>query len=207
MGTAEKVIELLRATEALLDGHFILSSGLHSSRYIQCARLLQYPEHAEWVGRALAEAVRDLGPVDAVVGPALGGILVAHELGRALRVRAMFAEREDGSLRLRRGFFIGRGEHVLVAEDVVTTGRSIQEVAEVVQAHGAVVVGAACIVDRRPPEAELPFPLIALVRLTIEVYPPNDCPLCRRGIPAVKPGSRPASLPFDCRRRFWGEVV
>jgi orotate phosphoribosyltransferase len=187
---AEEVRELLRATGALWEGHFLLSSGLHSSRYIQCARLLQYPWHAETVGRALAEKVRDLS-VDVVVGPALGGILVAHELGRALGVRALFAEREGGKLALRRGFFIAPGERVLLAEDVVTTGGSTLETAEVVASFGGTVVAAACIVDRRGPGAkDLPFPLFSLLRLELETYPPEECPLCQAGIPLEKPGSR-----------------
>jgi len=190
---AEEVKELLRATGALWEGHFLLSSGLHSSRYIQCARLLQYPWHAEAVGRALAEKVRDLS-VDVVVGPALGGIIVAHELGRALGVRALFAEREGGKLALRRGFSIEPGERVLLAEDVVTTGGSTWETAEVVASFGGAVVAAACIVDRRGPEAKnLPFPLFSLLRLELETYPPESCPLCQAGLPLEKPGSRPRS--------------
>jgi len=190
---AEEVKELLRATGALWEGHFLLSSGLHSSRYIQCARLLQYPWHAEAVGRALAEKVRDLS-VDVVVGPALGGIIVAHELGRALGVRALFAEREGGKLALRRGFSIEPGERVLLAEAVVTTGGSTWETAEVVASFGGAVVAAACIVDRRGPEAKnLPFPLFSLLRLELETYPPESCPLCQAGLPLEKPGSRPRS--------------
>jgi orotate phosphoribosyltransferase len=151
---------------------------------------LQYPWHAETVGRALAEKVRDLS-VDVVVGPALGGILVAHELGRALGVRALFAEREGGKLALRRGFFIAPGERVLLAEDVVTTGGSTLETAEVVASFGGTVVAAACIVDRRGPGAkDLPFPLFSLLRLELETYPPEECPLCQAGIPLEKPGSR-----------------
>lgn len=188
---AEEVMERLRATEALLEGHFVLTSGLHSGRYIQCARLLQYPGHAEAVGRALAERVRDLQP-EAVVGPALGGILVAHELGRALGVRALFAEREGERLALRRGFALSPGERVVIAEDVVTTGGSTLETAEVAMAGGGVVVGAAAIVDRRGPQAkDLPFPLVSLLRLEVPTYPPEACPLCRAGIPLTKPGSRP----------------
>ena len=188
---AEEVMERLWATEALLDGHFVLTSGLHSGRYIQCARLLQYPEHAEAVGRALAERVRDLQPA-AVVGPALGGILVAHELARALGVRALFAEREGEKLALRRGFSLTPGERVVIAEDVVTTGGSTLETAEVVTAQGGVVVAGASIVDRRGPQAkDLPFPLFPLLRLEVPTYPPEACPLCRDGIPLTKPGSRP----------------
>lgn len=188
---AEELVEALRATGALLEGHFVLTSGLHSGRYIQCARLLQYPWQAEAVGRALAERVRDLHP-EAVVGPALGGILVAHELGRALGVRALFAEREGETLALRRGFSLTPGERVVIAEDVVTTGGSTLETAEVVTAGGGVVVGAASIVDRRGPRAKgLPFPLFSLLRLEVPTFPPEACPLCRDGVPPTKPGSRP----------------
>ncbi|MEN3010370.1 MAG: orotate phosphoribosyltransferase [Candidatus Bipolaricaulaceae bacterium] len=188
---AQEVMELLRATGALLEGHFLLSSGLHSGRYVQCARLLQYPWHAEAVGRALAAFVRDLRP-GAVVGPALGGILVAHEVARALGVRSLFAEREGEKLALRRGFALAPGERVVVAEDVVTTGGSTLETAEVVRAQGGEVVAAVALVDRRGPAArDLPFPLFALVRLEIATFPPEDCPLCRAGLPLEKPGSRP----------------
>ncbi|MCS7217235.1 MAG: orotate phosphoribosyltransferase [Candidatus Bipolaricaulota bacterium] len=188
---AQEVMELLRATGALLEGHFLLSSGLHSGRYVQCARLLQYPWHAEAVGRALAAFVRDLRP-GAVVGPALGGILVAHEVARALGVRSLFAEREGERLALRRGFALAPGERVVVAEDVVTTGGSTLETAEVVAAQGGEVVAAVALVDRRGPAAHpLPFPLFALVRLEIETFPPEACPLCRAGLPLEKPGSRP----------------
>jgi orotate phosphoribosyltransferase len=190
MGEKE-VMELLEETEALLSGHFLLSSGLHSPRYIQCARLLQYPWHAERIGRALAEKVRSLGPFGAVVGPALGGILVAHELGRALGVRALFVEREGQRFALRRGFALALGERVLIAEDVVTTGGSTLETAEVVVAHGGQVVAAACIVDRRAAPQTLPFPVFSSVQLPIPTYPPEACPLCRAGVPLEKPGSRP----------------
>lgn len=186
-----EVLELLRETGALLDGHFLLSSGLHSPRYIQCARLLQHPKLASLACTALADKARGLGPADVVVGPALGGVLVAHELARALGVRGMFTEREEGKMVLRRGFEIRPGERVLLAEDVVTTGRSSGEVAEAVQAQGGEIVGVACIVDRREEKTTLAFPLVTLVRLHIETYPAKDCPLCHQGVPCVKPGSRP----------------
>jgi len=188
--TEGEVLEMLKKTGALLDGHFLLSSGLHSARYIQCARLLQYPDQAARVGKALAERARLLGEVDVVVGPALGGIVVAHEVARALGVRAMFTERENTAMTLRRGFELRPGERVLIAEDVITTGRSSLEVAEVVQAQGGQAVGSACLVDRRGQERGLPWPGIALLKLHIENYPPEACPLCRQGAPLVKPGSR-----------------
>ncbi|HAZ27734.1 TPA: orotate phosphoribosyltransferase [Candidatus Acetothermia bacterium] len=195
--TGDQALALLRETEALLEGHFLLSSGLHSPRYIQCARLLQHPAHAARVGQALAAKVRALGAVDAVVGPALGGIIVAYELGRALGVRGLFTERDQGTMTLRRGFWIAPGERVLVAEDVVTTGRSSLEVASVVEAHGGRVVGVACLVDRRP-EDDLALPLVALVKMTIATHPPEACPLCRGGVPLVKPGSRSGTTAKTC---------
>jgi len=188
--TEAEFLELLKDTGALLEGHFLLSSGLHSQKYVQCARLLQHPELAERACRALAERVRRWGEVDAVVGPALGGIIVAHELARALGARGMFAERVDAEMALRRGFWIAPGERVLIAEDVVTTGRSSLEVAELVASLGGKVVGVACLVDRRP-GGGFPFPLVSLARLAIEAFPPEECPLCRRGLPVEKPGSRP----------------
>jgi len=187
--TGDRVLRLLRESGALLEGHFLLSSGLHSPRYIQCARLLQHPTLAEQACRALADKVRALGAVDVVVGPALGGIVVAYELGRALGVRGLFTEREQGEMTLRRGFQIVPGERALIAEDVVTTGRSSLEVAAVVSACGGSVVGAACLVDRRS-EDGLALPLVSLAKMAIETHPPEACPLCRGGVPLVKPGSR-----------------
>jgi len=182
---------LFETTGAVLKGHFLLSSGLHSPVYIQCAKLLQHPDLAERVCRTLAEKVRGLGPVQAVVGPALGGIVVAYELARALGVRGMFAERDNGRMCLRRGFEVSPGERVLIAEDVVTTGRSSLEVAEVVRAAGGNPVGIACLVDRRPDATEPKLPVISLLRIELETFSPEECPLCREGIPLVKPGSRP----------------
>jgi len=182
---------LFETTGAVLKGHFLLSSGLHSPVYIQCAKLLQHPDLAERVCRALAGKVRGLGPVQAVVGPALGGIVVAYELARALGVRGMFAERDNGRMCLRRGFEVSPGERVLIAEDVVTTGRSSLEVAEVVRAAGGNPVGIACLVDRRPDATEPKLPVISLLRIELETFSPEECPLCREGVPLVKPGSRP----------------
>jgi orotate phosphoribosyltransferase len=183
------VLRLLKRTEALLEGHFLLSSGLHSDRYFQCARLLQHPRHAARVGRALAALCRPLG-AELVVSPALGGVIIGHEVGRALGVRAIFAEREQGIMRLRRGFAIAEGESVLVVEDVVTTGKSTLEAAAAVTAAGGRVVGLAAIVDRSG-GVTFPYPFRSLLRLSVATYPPADCPLCRAGkLPAVKPGSR-----------------
>lgn len=180
----------LRETEALLCGHFQLSSGLHADTYFQCARLLSHPQHAEFVGQALASALRRSGvsAVDVVVGPALGGIVVAHEVARALSVRSLFAEREGGVLKLRRGFALQPGERVLIVEDVITTGGSAAETAALVQALGAQVVGYAAIVERGREHGLRP--LTALWRVQPQVFAPQSCPLCQAGGKAVKPGSR-----------------
>ncbi len=188
--TEREVLEALRATGAVLDGHFILSSGKHAGRYIQCARLLQHPDLAHRVCQLLAQHARSLGPIDAVVGPALGGIIVAYELARVLGVRGLFTERQDGQMALRRGFEISAGERVLIAEDVVTTGRSSLEVADVLTRVDVAILGIACIVDRTLYPGDLPFSVISAVRLEIDAFDPEDCPLCQKGVPAVKPGSR-----------------
>ncbi len=187
--------ERLAATGALLEGHFLLSSGRHSDRYIQCARLLQHPAHAEWACRALADRIA--ARVDVVLGPALGGVIVAHELARALGVRAVFAEREAGEFRLRRGFTITPGERVLVAEDVVTTGLSVREAAHCAWAAGGEVVAVASLVDRSAGTVAFDVPFHALLALTVETWTPDLCPACAAGVPAMKPGSRarPALAP------------
>ena len=178
----------LALTGALKEGHFLLSSGLHSSRYVQCARLLMHPEHATWAGKELAQRID--GPVDVVVGPALGGIILAHELARALEVRALFSERVEDSFALRRGFEIEPGERVVVVEDVVTTGGSAAEVARLVRGLGGEVVQIASIVDRSKGQARIPAPLVALACLDFPTHEPEDCPLCAGGSVAEKPGSR-----------------
>lgn len=187
--TPEQVLEHFRAAGALLEGHFRLTSGLHSSRYLQCALVLQHPPRAEAMGRAIADRVRDLG-VQAVLSPALGGIVIGHEVGRALGVRAIFAERQDGALTLRRGFSLAPGERVLVVEDVVTTGGSTRETIDVARAAGAQVVGAASIIDRSGGQQKLDVPYVALAALSVPTHEPSSCPMCQAGEPVVKPGSR-----------------
>lgn len=181
------VIEILKEVEALLEGHFLLSSGRHSNRYCQCAKLLQYPDKAEQVLKIVADKVKDLN-IDIVVGPAMGGIIVAYELGRQLGKPAIFTERENGVMTLRRGFEIKPGQRVLITEDVVTTGKSSMETAEVLRSFGAEVVGIAAVVDRTPGEIELP--VFGAIKLEIESFDAADCPLCKQGIPYIKPGSR-----------------
>jgi len=188
--TEHEVLEALQATGAVLDGHFILSSGKHAARYIQCARLLQHPDLAQRVCQLLGKRAQACGPIDAVVGPALGGILVAYELARALGVRGLFTERQNGQMTLRRGFEIKEGERILIAEDVVTTGGSSLEVANALRRCDAEVLGIACIVDRRPEGTQLPLSLISAIKLKIDAFKPEDCPLCSQGIPTVKPGSK-----------------
>ena len=187
--TAESILDLFRRVGALLEGHFRLSSGLHSSGYLQCALVLQHPREAEACGAAIAAGGRDLQPTT-VLSPALGGIVIGHEVARALGVRAIFAERQDGTLTLRRGFSLDAGDRVLVVEDVVTTGGSTRETMAVARATGANVVGAAAIIDRSGGHQDLDVPFRALATIDLPVYQPDACPLCARGEPVVKPGSR-----------------
>ncbi len=187
--TAESVLDRFRQSGALLDGHFRLTSGLHSPGYLQCALVLQHPAHAEACGTEIAHRVRNLG-AQVVLSPALGGIVIAQEVGRALGIRAIFAERQDGKLMLRRGFALTPGERVLVVEDVVTTGGSTRETIEVARAAGAQVVGAASIIDRSGGQQSLDVPYHALAILAVPTYEPEVCPLCAAGQPVVKPGSR-----------------
>jgi orotate phosphoribosyltransferase len=183
------VLALFRSSGALLEGHFRLSSGLHSPGYLQCALVLQYPRTAERLGGALGALVRAWGAT-AVLSPALGGIVIGQEVGRALDIRAMFAERQDGTLTLRRGFSLSPQDAVLVVEDVLTTGGSTRETIRVAQASSAHVVGACAIVDRSGGTHGLDVPFAALLPLPLPTYAPEACPLCQQGVPVVKPGSR-----------------
>lgn len=184
------VLKMFKEEKALLTGHFLLSSGLHSANYMQCALLLQKSWAAEKLCRALAKKLKGK-KVDVVVGPALGGVIVSHEMGRALKVRSIFAERTDGTLALRRGFEIKKGENVLVVEDVVTTGKSSREVIDLVRQSGARLAGVACLVDRNEADAGFGAPLYSLLKIDIKTYDPVSCPLCREAkLPVVKPGSR-----------------
>jgi orotate phosphoribosyltransferase len=187
--TQEQVLDAFRRSGALLEGHFRLTSGLHSDRYMQSALVLQYPDLAEALGAALAARTKYLQPT-AVLSPALGGIVIGQEVARALGVRALFAERQEGALTLRRGFALAANDRVLIVEDVLTTGGSTRETAAVAAVAGAQVVGAAAIVDRGHDPARLSLPLQALVRIDVPTYDPGACPLCAAGEPLVKPGSR-----------------
>ena len=184
------VLELFRRSGALLEGHFRLSSGLHSSGYMQSALVLQHPAHAESLGRAIAERMRGAAPT-VVVSPALGGVVIGYEVGRALGVRAIFAERVDGKLTIRRGFTLADRDRALVVEDVFTTGGSTRETMDAVRAAGGQVVGAAAIVDRSGGAVSFDVPSHALLVLSLPLYPADACPLCAQGLPVTKPGSRP----------------
>ena len=187
--TEPEVLDLFRQSGALLEGHFRLTSGLHSERYLQSALVLQYPQLAERLGGELADRCSHM-QATTVLSPALGGIVIGQEVARRLGVRALFAERQDGQLTLRRGFSLGASDRVLVVEDVITTGLSTMETARVAEALGAQVAGAAAIVDRSGGASRLELPLQALVHLAVPTYQPESCPLCARGLPVVKPGSR-----------------
>lgn len=184
----EEILTLFKETGALLNGHFVLTSGLHSRQYFQCARVLQYPQHAERLCRPIAGHFQNRN-VQTVIAPAVGGILVAHEVARALHVRSIFAERQEGKMTLRRNFEIQPGENILVVEDVVTTGGSVCEVITLVKALGGRPVGVGCIVDRSGGKADFGVEFYSVVQLTIETFQPDDPRLSGLG-PAVKPGSR-----------------
>src|SRR6187401_3376151 len=190
MVTRDELLDMFRKSGALLEGHFRLSSGLHSNGYLQSALVLQHPHSAEQLGRAIADKVREWRPT-VVLSPALGGVVIGHEVGRALGVRALFAERQDGSLMLRRGFILSESDRVLVVEDVCTTGGSTRETMQVATAAGGRVVGAAAIVDRSAGTVAFDVPFHALLNVDLPTYQPEDCPLCAQGLPVTKPGSRP----------------
>lgn len=187
--TEKEVLEIYERTGGLLRGHFLLSSGLHSDIYLQSALVLQHPTHAEALCRDLAKPFKGDG-VQVVLAPAIGGILVAHEVARALGARSLFGEREDGVMRLRRGFGLEHGERCLVVEDVITTGGSTREVIKVVEDAKGTLVGVGALIDRSGGTATFPVKKAALATLTVPTYKPENCPLCKAGTPAVKPGSR-----------------
>lgn len=188
----EKVIERFKETGALLEGHFILTSGLHSPIYLQCALVLQYPNAAEEIGRAIAVHFTDQ-KIQLVVSPAIGGLIIGHEVARALGTRFIWTEREQGEMRLRRGFSVTPGERTLVVEDVVTTGGSTRETIRALRDAGANVIAAASIIDRSSGAADVGAPRIALVTLSVPSVEPANCEACKGGEPAIKPGSRKAT--------------
>ena len=186
---ADEVVERFRRTGALLEGHFVLTSGLHSTHYLQCALVLQYPSEAEAFARAVAARFEGQS-VETVAAPAIGGIIIGWEVARALGVRSVWTEREAGEMTLRRGFTVRPGEKILVVEDVITTGGSTRETIETLRTAGALVVGAASIIDRSGGRADVGVPRAALATLEVPAVAPDACPQCAAGVPAVKPGSR-----------------
>lgn len=189
---SEEILEHFRQTNALLEGHFILSSGLHSPNYLQCALALQFPIDAAKFGKAIAEHFTGSN-IGTVASPAIGGLVIGYAVAQALNVRFIWTERENGVMTLRRGFSVKPGERILVVEDVITTGGSTRECIEALESRGAKVVGAASIIDRSAGAADVGVPRIALVSMEVPSYKPEECPLCKEGTEAVKPGSRTAA--------------
>jgi len=187
--TQEEVLIIFKEKNALLEGHFKLSSGLHSEKYLQCALVLQYPDIAQSLSNALAKEFSNK-KIDVVVGPALGGVTLAYEVARQLGARGIFTERQDGKMVLRRGFSIKPKEKVLITEDVVTTGLSTNEVIDVIKEQGGEVVGVASVIDRSSGKAKFSVPFKSLAKVDVNTYEEKDCLLCKKGIPVIKPGSR-----------------
>lgn len=190
MGIKEaEIIEIFKNTGTLLIGHFKLSSGLHSGQYLQCALVLQYPEYAAKLGAAIADKFRGK-EITCVAGPALGGIIIAHEVAKVLKARCIFGERQDGKMTLRRGFKLSPQDKVLIVEDVITTGGSIKELMNLVKETGAEIVGIGAIVDRSSKRVDFGCNIQPLIKLDIQTFTPEGCPLCKKNIPLIKPGSR-----------------
>ncbi|OUR75673.1 orotate phosphoribosyltransferase [Alphaproteobacteria bacterium 46_93_T64] len=191
--TPDDVLAHFRETDALLEGHFLLSSGLHSSKYLQCAKVLMHPERAALLCRSLADKVYDAlgkGNVDLVVAPAMGGVVVGYEMARQLGVPGMFTERVDGKFAFRRGFEVPKGARVIMSEDIVTTGKSSRECIEVINQAGGKVVGATCLIDRSNGTADVGVPLFSLMQMDVKTYAEDELPPELADLPAIKPGSR-----------------
>lgn len=184
------VLAKFKETNALLEGHFVLSSGLHSAKYLQCALALQHPVDAKYFGGLIAEQLVPSSDFDTVASPAIGGLIIGYATAQALNKRFIWTERQDGVMTVRRGFSVKEGERILVVEDVITTGGSTRECIAALESRGARVVAAASIIDRSNGVADVGVPRISLVSLDVPSYEPDDCPLCAKGIEAVKPGSR-----------------
>ncbi len=190
--TPEKVLQEFRNADALLEGHFLLSSGLHSRAYLQCARVLMQPKRAARLAKALAAQLKEIvkGEIDAVVAPAMGGLIIGHEVARALNVPSMFLERVDGEFTLRRGFSLDNKPRVVMIEDIVTTGLSSREAIKSIRAQGGKVVGAGCLIDRSNGKAKVGVKLASLARFEVETFDGKSLPDDLKNIPAIKPGSR-----------------
>lgn len=184
-----EINEILIKCGVLLEGHFLLTSGKHSNKYLQCAKLFQFPEYSESVSRVLAEKMKKYD-ADIVVGPAIGGIILAYEAARQLGLKALFAERENGVMTLRRGFEIDKGEKVIVVEDVVTTGGSVKEVMKLIEDLGGIVVAVGSVIDRSGGRAEFNRPFDSVLKMEVDTYEAENCPLCKLGSTPYKPGSR-----------------
>lgn len=189
MLTEERIVEILKEAGVLLEGHFQLTSGKHSNKYLQCAKIFKNAKYSEELCRDLAEKYADKG-VDVVVGPAMGAVIMAYEVSRHLNVPNFFTERENGEMTLRRGFQIEKGQKVLIVEDVVTTGGSVREVIDVVRNAGGEVVGVGSIVDRTGGKIDFGVPYAAVISMEVTAYEKDECPMCKNGEPVVKPGSR-----------------
>ena len=186
----EKVLEILKEAEVLLEGHFLLTSGKHSNRYLQCAKIFKNTKYSEVLCKDLAEQFKDKN-IDVVVGPAMGAVIMSYEVSRHLGVPNFFTERENGEMALRRGFEIKEGQRILVVDDVITTGGSVKEVIKLLTDMGGVVVGVGSIVDRSGGSADFGVPFSSVIKIDVEAFEPEDCPICKEGkIPVVKPGSR-----------------
>lgn len=185
----EDILKVLEEAGVLLKGHFLLTSGKHSERYLQCAQLFKDPEYSRIISKELVEKYKE-EKIDLVVGPAVGGIILAYEVARQLNVRNIFMERENGKMTLRRGFDIKEGERVLVVEDVVTTGGSVKEVIDVIKEMGGTIIGVGSIVDRSSNNRKFEEELKSVIKFNIETFEPENCPICKEGKPVVKPGSR-----------------
>jgi len=188
----ESILEIFQKTGVLMEGHFILTSGRHSAHYLQCARIFQYPSYSEQIANILAQSFSE-DDIDVVIGPAIGGIILSYEVGRVLGVKTLFAERENGVMTLRRGFEIPQGSNVLVVEDVITKGGSVKEVIELVNKAGSNVVGVGAIVDRSNGKVDFGCKFNAVISLEVPSFEKDECPLCKQGLPAIKPGSRDIS--------------
>jgi orotate phosphoribosyltransferase len=187
--TKDEILKIFKETNALLEGHFLLTSGLHSPHYFQCAKVLQYPRHLSLLAGQIADHFTS-DAIDVVISPAVGGVVVGTEVGRLLNVRTIFAEREGGAMRLRRGFEVAKGERALVVEDVVTTGGSVKEVIALAEQAGAVIAGVGFIVDRSNGKTQFGTKMFSTLQMDVITYQPDACPLCKAGTQATKPGSR-----------------
>ena len=187
--TKQEIVEMLKEAEVLLEGHFLLTSGRHSDKYMQCAKIFQYAKYSEPLCKELADQYKN-DNIELVIGPAIGAIQMSYEVGKQLGVKNIFAERENGEMTLRRGFTIEEGQRVLVVEDVVTTGGSVREVIDLVKANGGVVAGVGSIVDRTGGKIDFGVPYKSAFSMDITSYEADECPICKTGAPLVKPGSR-----------------